>query len=509
MALPINIHEACCDRHAVFPWPICIPEASQDRRRAALTICDKKARHSMHRRQSDDYDVLSDAAIDDEAQNDGDGGNDADEEPEVSAVILTQPSHYNVTIGRSVRLECKVSPAEGAVVQWTKNGTMYFFGTMKTQDQVATSYTQDKRISIPANSTDLLIRDVTLADSDTYKCQVLQTNRAEVEHTLNILEAPKIVKFSASNDGQVVEGSDLLLTCTAGGSPPPQIIWSRDTGNGNERLQEKDGEFSINSLYIKSVKPSDAGKYYCYAFNGLGNKQSEITVVVKSKPRVQVHRNLINSAINVEAVLQCYVHDATPAHIRWYKDGLLIEDSSSQFSISTHGHHSNLTVTPTSDGDFGTFTCEADNELGKHNRSIELVQNPVVEGLDVDGPKLSWTIHSHQPLELIELQLRQMSGDGQWKTLNVPVPDARTHEYEIIYPLSDQDLEPGKYEATVKVKNKKSWSQHTPPAFVEIEAQPQYIQHASVYRGNSAHSIRPMFFSAISTGLMYLLVRTL
>ncbi|XP_013178636.1 PREDICTED: protein amalgam-like isoform X2 [Papilio xuthus] len=457
-----------------------------------------EARHSMHRRQTDDYDVLADAAIDDEAQNDGDGGNDADEEPEVSAVILTQSTHYNITLGDNVRLECKVSPADGTVVQWTKNGTMYFFGTMKTQDQHATSYAQNQRISIPANSTDLLIKNVTIADSDTYKCEVLQTNRVTIEHTLNIQEKPKIVKFSASNNGEVVEGSNLMLTCVVGGSPPPQIIWSRDTGNGNERLQEKDGEFSINSLHIKNVKTSDAGKYYCYAFNGVGNKQAEITVVVKSKPRVHVPKAIINSAVNVEAVLQCSVHEAAPAHIRWYKDGSLIEDTSSQFTVSTRDHHSNLTVTPTSDQDFGTFTCEADNDLGKHNRSIELVQEPVVEDLDVDGPKLTWTIHSHQPLEQIELQLRQMSAEGQWKTINVPLPDIKTHEYEIIYPLSEQDLEPGKYEATVKVKNEKSWSQHTPPAFVDI-----------VYRGNSGHTIRPTLLSAISTTLMYLLVRML
>ncbi|XP_013140044.1 PREDICTED: uncharacterized protein LOC106104513, partial [Papilio polytes] len=159
------------------------------------------------------------------------------------------------------------------------------------------------------------------------------------------------------------------------------------------------------------------------------------------------------------------------AHIRWYKDGSLIEDTSSHFSVSTRGARSNLTVTPATDDDFGTFTCEADNDLGKHNKSIELVQEPVVEGLDVDGPKLSWTIHSHQPLEQIELQLRQMTDEGEWKTIDVPLPDIRTHEYEMVYPLSAelaQELAPGKYEATVKVKNEKSWSQHTPPAFVDI-----------------------------------------
>lgn len=56
------------------------------------------------------------------------------------------------------------------------------------------------------------------------------------------------------------------------------------------------------------------------------------------------------------------------------------------------------------------FYPQAENQYGKHNRSIELVQSPVVEGLDAEGAKLSWTVHSHQPLEKIHLELRQLNG---------------------------------------------------------------------------------------------------
>ncbi|XP_026483948.1 limbic system-associated membrane protein-like isoform X1 [Vanessa tameamea] len=465
-----------------------------------------EARHSRDRREVDDVhyeDVLADEATDDEAQNDAEG-NDADEEEETDAIILTQPTNYNATLGKDIRLECKVSPADGVVVQWTRNDGKFFIGTQKPLDQNLTSYGIENRFSIPANSTDLLIKDVKLYDSGAYKCDILQMNRANIEHTLVIFEPPKIIRFTASDDGQIVEGSDFLLTCEVSGSPPPQIVWSRDGENGNKRLAEKDGEFTVNSVFIKNVRREHSGKYYCYAFNGVGSNQAEVYITVKGKPRVHVHKTVVNSAINVEAVLQCAVHDEPTSHIRWYKDGQHIKESSTEFSISTRGQHSNLTVTPDDDQDFGTFTCEAENEFGSHNRSIDLVQSPVVEHLQVDGPRLSWTIHSHQPVEQIEIQLKDMTGEGEWRTLSVPVPQGRNHEYDVVYTLDDQ-LQSGKYEATVKVKNDKSWSAHTDSAFVEIEAQPQYIQHASVYR-DSAHSITSSSL-VLAASIMYLLVR--
>ncbi|CAK1549122.1 unnamed protein product [Leptosia nina] len=250
------------------------------------------------------------------------------------------------------------------------------------------------------------------------------------------------------------------------------------------------------------MKRESSGKYYCYVFNNVGHTQAELEVTVLRKPRVHVHRTIINSDINVEAVLQCSIHDEPAAHIRWYKDGKSIAETSNQYIISTQGQHSNLTVIPTSDVDFGTFTCEAENQNGKHNRSIDLVQSPVVEGFSNEGPRLSWTIHSHQPLEEIELQLRDMNGEGEWRTVSIPLPEARHHEYEMIYSLEDADIDAGKYEATLKVKNNKNWSEHTNPAIVDIEAQAQYIRPASVYLPGSGNSIRP---TLVLLPLIYLL----
>ncbi|XP_069363310.1 protein amalgam-like isoform X2 [Maniola hyperantus] len=463
---------------------------------ACISHC-SEASHSLVRRGADEvnYDELqNDEGADDEAQNDAEGNDE--EEAAVVAKIETQPAVYNVTIGRTVRLGCVVSPANGVVVQWTRNNTNYFIGTQKTYEQDLSSYSVGDRFSIAANSTDLLIRDVRTSDSGIYTCEVLQVNPVQIRHNLVVLESPRIIRFTATNNGQVTEGGDLLLTCDVSGSPPPKIVWSRDEDNVNKRLQENDATFIGNTVSIKNVRRSHSGRYYCYAFNGQGTNQAEVYVVVRGKPRVHVNRTAVNSAIGVEAILECAVHDDAASHIRWYKDGQRIEDSSRAYIVSTYGQSSNLSVTPRKDEDFGTFTCEAENEQGSHNRSIDLVQSPVLEDLQVDGPKISLTIHSHQPVKDIELQLKELDGDAEWKTLNVPVPQSsNTHEYQVDYSLENELSSGGKYEVTVKVRNDKSWSAHTNPAVIEY-----------VYPGGSAHTIQstPVF---LATALMYLLVR--
>ncbi|KAG6462274.1 hypothetical protein O3G_MSEX013158, partial [Manduca sexta] len=466
-------------------------------RRIHLPFVTRNPGHTVQRRDADEDVNYDDPQMAADEASDYDTQNTENDEPEVGgvhAVILTQPTSYNVTIGRTLRLECNVEP-DSAVVQWYKNNVSYFLGNMKTNPEAV-------RFSV--SSKDLIIKDVEKDDIGEYRCELVAGNPVSITHHVVVWEKPSIQKLSATNGGSVVEGADLLLTCDVSGLPPPQIVWSREIDNGNQRLKETDGEFSANSVFIRNVRKDHAGKYYCYIFNNLGSSQAEINVNVAVKPRVHVHKTIVNSAVNVEAVLQCSAHDEPNPHMRWYKDGRLIEDSSSQYAVSTSGPQSNLTVTPRADQDFGTFTCEAENQHGKHNRSIELVQSPVLEDLEVAGPKLSWTVHSHQPLENIEIQLRDVEKNGDWTRVDVPLPKNKSHKYDIIHELSN--IEPGKYEAIVKVKNSNSW-RSTEPVNLEIvlEAQP-YIHTASVL-GGDAHSIRSS--TILASIASYLLVRML
>lgn len=472
----------------------------------AVSQC-TEARHSMHRRETD-YDLFAaDEASDDEnTQNDEyetERPEVKNQPPGIQANITTMPQVYEVIAGTDVILECDVDPDNGTIAQWYKDGNLYFFNTMKTYfDRDLTRY------SIVNKTKHLEIKAVEADDAGVYKCEVVQNSPVSVDHTVVMLTAPEIVRFTATNDGRVPEGSDLLLTCDVIGKPPPQIVWSRAVDNGNQRLGEQDGEFTQNSVYMKGVKMEHAGKYYCYAFNSVGHNQAELDVSIAGKPRVHVHKTVVNSAVNVHAVLQCSTRYEDNPFIRWYKDGKLIADTA-EYIITTLGPQSNLTLTPDANDDFGTYTCEAENRIGKHNRSIELVQRPVVEALGAVGGKLEWTVHSHQPLQEIEAQLRTLDGDEDWKAINIPLPSASSHRYELTYDLNDK-VDPGQYQAFIKVRNDHSWSDNVDPVVIEIEVQPSMsIQHASVFRGSgNSNSIRPPSV-ILSTILMYLLVRTL
>ncbi|XP_012543786.3 limbic system-associated membrane protein [Bombyx mori] len=468
---------------------------------AAMSQC---SAHAMHRRQAEDEvnfeDPQADEGFDEfggeETQNDtGDSPAAQRVEP---ASISTLPTTYKIEAGKSARLECNVQP-DSAVVQWWRNDELYFMGNAKLKYGLT-------KISIVPNSKDLLIKDVSATDAGVYRCEIVQDTPVSINHTLEVLQAPVIENLTATNGGYVVEGSNLLLTCNVHATPAPQIMWSREVANVNERLRENDGEFTGNSLYIKNVKREESGKYYCYVLNALGHTQAEIDVHVVGKPRVHVHKTRVNSAINIEAVLQCTAHEEPDLHMRWYKDGKLIEDISTQYTVSTNGHHSNLTATPLTSLDFGTFTCEAENLHGKHNRSIELVQSPVIEDVSADGPKVSWTVQSHQPLEELELQLKPLNAAGSsWIRYNVPLPKPNGHRYEIVHRI-ENDVKAGKYEVMVKARNTHSWGSAPEPVTVDVEE--SSIRSASVFGGNLSNGNSNRFTSSIlSSFVMYLLVR--
>ncbi|XP_053620618.1 protein amalgam-like isoform X2 [Plodia interpunctella] len=445
--------------------------------------------HVMERRNVDNDDFLGDEGIDDEAQKDE--GN----EEEVVGVIQTEPKKYNVESGLSVRLACVVSPASVPVVNWDKlNGNEVvglYFNKMKMNPAKFPS--NKTEIISEGGVHDLVIHDLDSSDSGEYRCSVSQEAPVSVVHSLRV--GPRIVSLTATNNGEVPEGSDLVLTCKVEGLPPPQIIWSR-VGSGQEgsngRLKEGDGTFSFDSVTIQNVKGNASGKYYCYAFNNLGSTQREIDIKVLEKPHAHVHRTEINTGIGDHAIFQCTSRGDPMPEITWFKDNVPVLVDNKHFFISKDGVNSNLTVIPAGISDFGTYTCLAHNYHGVHNRSAELVQRPVIDEVDVTGPKLSFKVHSHLPLEQVEVQL--MDETGNINKFELPLPKNLQKTYDFSYEVSEA---PGTYQAYLRAKNDKEWSRNTEPIKIKI-----------VFLQNHAHSVRHSV-TLVSSAFMYLLIRML
>ena len=109
---------------------------------------------------------------------------------------------------------------------------------------------------------------------------------------------------NVSGDHSVKERSDLNLYCGASGKPVPSITWTRVFENGSESQVLHTG----TSWKIASINQTNAGKYRCTAYNGIGSPVSHtITVKVLCKYMYYVTWNKLVSQKRI-----------TVEWVRWY-----------------------------------------------------------------------------------------------------------------------------------------------------------------------------------------------
>ncbi|GBP81582.1 hypothetical protein EVAR_52482_1 [Eumeta japonica] len=110
----------------------------------------------------------------------------------------------------------------------------------------------------------------------------------------------------------------------------------------------------------------------------------------------------------------------------------------------------------------------AENPYGTHERSIKLVQYPVIDTLKpVNGTTFRWTITSHLPLEQIELNIKERS-EKNWGNVSIPVPEVTNHSYDVEYVMSTDSYRPGNYSATIRAKNSAEWRESEDAQEIEL-----------------------------------------
>ena len=72
------------------------------------------------------------------------------------------------------------------------------------------------------------------------------------------------------------EGSVVSITCTASGTPDPDVKWIR-----NGKIKSKGKKTAL--LTFNNVNRTDDGQYKCQANNSAGNIQNYIELVVHCK----------------------------------------------------------------------------------------------------------------------------------------------------------------------------------------------------------------------------------
>ncbi|NWI83699.1 OBSCN protein, partial [Dryoscopus gambensis] len=170
-------------------------------------------------------------------------------------------------------------------------------------------------------------------------------------------------------------GETVKLACKVTGAPRPSISWYKD-GKPVEVdphhiiIEDPDGSCT---LILDNLTGADTGQYMCFASSPAGNASTLGKILVQVPPRFV---NKVRNAYLVEGEdvqFTCTVEGAPRPQIRWYKDGVLLKDTSKYQTFSEpRSGIAVLVVKNPSNEDMGHYECELMNRLGSAKSGAEL-----------------------------------------------------------------------------------------------------------------------------------------
>ncbi|NXR17227.1 OBSCN protein, partial [Cinclus mexicanus] len=170
-------------------------------------------------------------------------------------------------------------------------------------------------------------------------------------------------------------GETVKLACKVTGAPKPSISWYKDgklveVDPHHIIIEDPDGSCT---LILDNLTGADTGQYMCFASSPAGNASTLGKILVQVPPRFV---NKVRNAYLVEGEdvqFTCTVEGAPRPQIRWYKDGVLLKDTSKYQTFSEpRSGIVVLVVKNPSNEDMGHYECELVNRLGSAKSGAEL-----------------------------------------------------------------------------------------------------------------------------------------
>uniref|UniRef100_A0A1A7XG94 Roundabout, axon guidance receptor, homolog 2 n=1 Tax=Iconisemion striatum TaxID=60296 RepID=A0A1A7XG94_9TELE len=279
--------------------------------------------------------------------------------------IVEHPSDLIVSKGEPATLNCKAEGRPTPTVEWYKDGER-----VETDKDDPRSH----RMLLPTGSL-FFLRIVhgrrSKPDEGAYVC-VARNYLGEAVSRNASLEVALLRDDFRQNPTDVVvaAGEPAILECVPPrGHPEPTIYWKKD----KTRMDDKDERITFRGgkLMISSTRKSDAGMYVCVGTNMVGERDSE-TAQVTVFERPTFLRRPINQVVLEEETVEfrCQVQGDPQPNVRWRKDD--IEVPRGRYEIKYDKDDYVLRVKKTSVNDEGTFTCVAENRVGKLEASATL-----------------------------------------------------------------------------------------------------------------------------------------
>ncbi len=300
--------------------------------------------------------------------------------------IVKLPESREAREGEDVRVECQVEANPDPVsVKWYKDGDEEFVQEGK-----------ELRLNkVDARSGGRYICSATNYVHASGRSRQARTGNATVE--VNVRHRPGKA-FIYPEQPVAVEGKSVTLTCGAKppGYPRPTYRWWKDGDATSQHPMASGSEFTIETVRLAS-----SGKYFCQAFNDLGEGGVGGTYVdVYKAPKLvnEFQATVDKRDGDTGFQVTCSANGKPKPKVRWFKDGTEILDAQSdamyQVDTSETEQSAQFTVLSTlryagqeringnqlMPTDRGHYTCQFENEVGTTETTmfLKVRHSPVV-----------------------------------------------------------------------------------------------------------------------------------
>ncbi|XP_053163015.1 roundabout homolog 2 isoform X16 [Hemicordylus capensis] len=276
--------------------------------------------------------------------------------------IVEHPSDVIVSKGEPTTLNCKAEGRPTPTIEWYKDGER-----VETDKDDPRSH----RMLLPSGSL-FFLRIVhgrrSKPDEGSYVC-VARNYLGEAVSRNASLEVALLRDDFRQNPTDVVvaAGEPAILECQPPrGHPEPTIYWKKD----KIRIDDREERISIRGgkLMISNTRKSDAGMYTCVGTNMVGERDSDPAELTVFERPTFLRRPINQVVLEEEAVeFRCQVQGDPQPTVRWRKDDNDLPRG--RYDIKDDY---TLRIKKATSTDEGTYTCIAENRVGKVEASATL-----------------------------------------------------------------------------------------------------------------------------------------
>lgn len=206
-------------------------------------------------------------------------------------------------------------------------------------------------------------------------------------------------------------GRDATLSCTVVGSPVPAVTWEKDKlriSTGGRFKTVEDGD--VYRLTIYDLTLEDSGQYMCRAKNNVGEAYAAVTLkvglptaMVDRAPAFTVKPVSTRVCLGGDVTFFCRVAAQPAPKFDWEKDGRYLGETN-RIKITSDSESSSVRIQGVRNMDSGTYTCRAQNSIGRAQAAATLV-------VDTQDTRLLNTDKNTSLLSHLQKRKEEMSKD--------------------------------------------------------------------------------------------------